>query len=362
MAASPPLLDFDALLAPIAGDEAAGDSQTIFRFRDLQKELSIEENPDDWSADDPTRPTEFKKAQWPVIMRMAKETLTRGFRDSSLNVELAPSKDLEVAIRLAEALVKIEGFAGLRDGLHLLRRLVTDCWDRINPPIEDGDASVRGDRLANLLDTPDRGARFPTTVKQVPLAVGEAGPYGYLAWKRTQEGGDKGPYTGADFEKAMMAATPAKVQTNAEDLAQAVDELKGLTQALQDKMGQEAPALLGLRGAMEDCLGLLRFMQQRLGPAAGVSTDGEAAPEGGEAGSGAGRGASRDEVYRQLARAADMLQGLEPHSPVPYLVRRAVELGRLPFPELIKALIRDANTLAELYRDFGIKDQAPSEE
>ena len=41
---------------------------------------------------------------------------------------------------------------------------------------------------------------------------------------------------------------------------------------------------------------------------------------------------SRAQVYQQLAQAAAMLQRLEPHSPIPYLINRAVELGACPSP------------------------------
>jgi type VI secretion system protein ImpA len=66
-------------------------------------------------------------------------------------------------------------------------------------------------------------------------------------------------------------------------------------------------------------------------------------------------------VYQQLAEAAARLQQLEPHSPIPYLVQRAVELGALPFPELIRALIREPNVLSELNRELGIQEPAQSD-
>ena len=69
---------------------------------------------------------------------------------------------------------------------------------------------------------------------------------------------------------------------------------------------------------------------------------------------------TRDEAYRQLAQAAEVLRQLEPHSPIPYLVRRAVELGSLSFPELIQALIREPNAITELKRELGIKEEKPS--
>jgi type VI secretion system protein ImpA len=60
-----------------------------------------------------------------------------------------------------------------------------------------------------------------------------------------------------------------------------------------------------------------------------------------------------------LAQAAALLKELEPHSPIPYLVQRAVELGALPFPELMIALIREPNVLADLNRELGIKVSPP---
>ena len=72
----------------------------------------------------------------------------------------------------------------------------------------------------------------------------------------------------------------------------------------------------------------------------------------------ASRAATRDEVYRRLADLADTLERLEPHSPIPYLIKRAVELGAMPFPLLIRALIREQGVLSELNRELGIKEEA----
>jgi type VI secretion system protein ImpA len=69
--------------------------------------------------------------------------------------------------------------------------------------------------------------------------------------------------------------------------------------------------------------------------------------------------ANREAIYAQLKQSAAVLRQLEPHSPIPYLIERAVELGKKPFPELIRALIREPNVLAELNREFGI-EEAPA--
>src|SRR5262249_49186111 len=69
------------------------------------------------------------------------------------------------------------------------------------------------------------------------------------------------------------------------------------------------------------------------------------------------RPVSRDDVYRQLTEAADLLQRLEPHSPIPYLIQKAIELGAMPFPKLMKALIRNDDIIKEMNRELGIKEE-----
>ena len=48
---------------------------------------------------------------------------------------------------------------------------------------------------------------------------------------------------------------------------------------------------------------------------------------------------SREEAYRQLLVIASYLARTEPHSPVPYLIRRGVEWGNKPLNELLGELI-----------------------
>src|SRR5262249_3896712 len=147
-------LDIEPLLAPIPGDDPAGEP-VAFDLREQLEEARKEINPDSYPEDDPMRP-EPKAADWPGIVRMTSEALTES------------SKDMMLAARLTEALVRLHGFAGFRDGLQLLRRLMDEAWDRLHPSIEDGDVEVRA-KAFNWLDDPDRGARFPITLRSVPL-------------------------------------------------------------------------------------------------------------------------------------------------------------------------------------------------
>jgi type VI secretion system protein ImpA len=341
--ASPPLLDFAALTGAIPGDNPAG-SSIPFEIRARLEEGRKEDNPDDYAPDDPMRPEQFKKADWPGIVRLAQETLTQ------------TSKDLLVASRLTEALVKQHGFAGLRDGLCLLRELAEQCWDRLHPPIEDGDLEIRAGPF-NWLDDPDHGARFPTTVRMVPLIFGEKEHYCWLDWRLSHE--NRGRVSREELDKAIRSTPPERLATVQQDINQSLEEITKLTKYLADKMGPVAPGLTGLRQAVEECRNLVQQVVQQC-PVSAPETD-KPIGEAGAVSGVAGPPTTRKEAYRQLAQAAGVLRGLEPHSPIPYLVERAVELGALPFPQLIRELVRDANILAELNRELGIKEQAPKE-
>ena len=124
----------------------------------------------------------------------------------------------------------------------------------------------------------------------------------------------------------------------------------------QDVMGDSAPRMIKLREAIEDNRGLVAEIWKRKAPVE-ESAGGEGGADGDGTGGGGGSLGSRDAIYRRLQEAADQLERLEPHSPVPFLVRKAVAFGSLPFPDLLKALIRNPDVLAELGRELGIKSE-----
>jgi type VI secretion system protein ImpA len=138
-------------------------------------------------------------------------------------------------------------------------------------------------------------------------------------------------------------------------------ELNALTEDLAAKLGAASPGMGVVRGVLDECrIFLQQIIQQRPDVAAESDKEaGEAAP--GVSPGTAGAVLSRTDLYRQVGVAAQSLRELEPHSPIPYLLLRAVELGMMPFPKLMQELIRDANVLTELKRELGIKEEPPPE-
>ncbi len=333
--ASAPCLEIEALLAPVPGENPAG---TRFPLTSRQKFEALRKDFEP-HPDDPSQPPVPKKPDWPLIKRLAAETLIK------------TSKDLEVALRLTEALVKLHGFAGLRDGLHLLHELAAQCWDRLHPIPDEGEGmGVRGERFYWITEN-ESGARFPQSVRAIPLVKVKDQGLSYQDLVAALSG--QGPVPAAAFESAEPIHGDV-----AEDVAQCTLELNGLEKILEEKCGPDAPALTGLRLALEECHKYMTKVMRQFAPASAGGAD---SPNGAEEGPGfAGGGnppavGSREEAYRHLAHIANVLEQLEPHSPIPDMLRRAIELGKMPFRQLIQELIRDPNQLTEVRREFGLK-------
>src|SRR5262245_31159357 len=149
--ASPTVLDIDPLIAAIPGKEPAG-VPLPYEVRAKLEELRKEINPADYDEDDPRRPQSYRPPDWAGIVKLARETLS------------GKSKDLLAAARLVEAIVIQERFAGLRDGMTLLHRLATDCWDRVHPMLENGETPEPREGPFKWLNQVGYGAQFPHTL------------------------------------------------------------------------------------------------------------------------------------------------------------------------------------------------------
>ena len=205
---------------------------------------------------------EIKVADWPAVITQATEVLG------------ARSKDLQVAAWLLEALVKRHGFAGLRDGLHLLWALQEQFWTSLYPEIEDGDLETR----VLLLEWVNNN--LPMSIRAVPIVQTRDGQtYSWWHWeesrgvdnlgRQNQEAMEAaladGKITGEQFDMALEAMSPVTYQTLCEDLNQSWEEFERLDQVVDEKFGRDAPSLLAVRKALEDCHTLMGDIGKKKG-------------------------------------------------------------------------------------------------
>jgi type VI secretion system protein ImpA len=146
------------------------------------------------------------------------------------------------------------------------------------------------------------------------------------------------------------------------ELADAIAVLGQLSATLGERMGRDAPALGGLASALEQARALLDAELYRRGARRAGAT---AAPPPGRLDTASepahppqlAEGPIRDraDAYARLDEVATYLQYLEPHSPVPYLIRRAAEWGQHNAVELYQELFLRLQGQINIFEMMGLE-------
>jgi type VI secretion system protein ImpA len=357
-----PIINFEEVLKPIPGASPSGKSAREVKEYDILKEARREEealSQGEWKR-------ELKAADWQKVVQVSTRILS------------GESKDLEVAAWLLEGLVKRHGFAGLRDGLRVLRELHTQFWENLHPVIEDGDREIRTGRLEVL------NKLLPPAIKFIPLVISSGGPgYGYWQYKESQdienlrrgaasdaekrrqldEALKEGKLDGDKFDKAVAATPLAHCSALLEQIVQAGQEFAQLTKILDEKYGEDAPSLRLIKEALNDCQSLMDSLVRKKG---GVGLQSSQPAEGTSSPDGATNGTPSDSItsgplrdrsaaLRQLTAVAEFSQQTEPHSPISYLVQRAAKWGEMPLDEWLQEVIKNPGVLGEVRETLGIK-------
>jgi type VI secretion system protein ImpA len=365
--ASSAVVDLNALLAPISGENLAGESVRYSGVYDAIKEArrADDELPmGEWQR-------EAKAADWLAVIKLSTEALA------------TKSKDLQLAVWLVEALVKRHSFPGLRDGFRVLQGLQETFWDSLYPEVEDGDVELRVGPLEWL------NQKLPACIQNIALTQGKE-PYSYYHWEESrrvdnlgrqdlsalQAATADGKITGEQFDAAVGATGRLFYEGIFEDLSQSKEELHKLESIVDQKFGPAAPSLIGIRKAIDDCHSLVstviktkREQDPNYKPEPTGQSGGEKVTEnpanGGavEVKSMAASGPmtwsaepkSREEAFQRLVIIANYLKRVEPQHPVSYLLERAVRWTRMPLEEWLGEVVRNEDVLKHLHDTLGIK-------
>jgi type VI secretion system protein ImpA len=351
----------DDLLNPIAGDNPAGADLRYDPLYDKIKEARREE--DDAPQGEWQRAR--KVADYPLVIKLAGEALA------------TKTKDLQLAAWLTEAMVRREGFGGLRASLELIQGLLERFWDHLYPEIEDGDLEMRAAPLEWV------GSRLDVPVLMVPLnraghdslVYKEARSFGYEAEAegdaakkaRRAEAVEAGKPTLEDFDKSFTDTPKPFYKQLTADLDGVLAALDSLNACASERFGDMAPSFRRLREVVEEVQRAAKQLLARkleidpdppelaspadgAGAAGGAMGDaGSTSGAGAAAGSGDGRMLSAEPVDRadaaaRVISAARFLRRTEPRNPASYLMLRALRWGELradggatPDPKLLDA-------------------------
>ncbi|MBU5613047.1 type VI secretion system protein TssA [Geomonas azotofigens] len=249
-------LSIEKLLLPISAESPAGRDlrytpvyEEIMEARRCEDAVAM----GDWQHD-------VKQADWGKAISLAVSVLS------------TETKDLQVAVWLAEALSVAEGFAGLALGLELVTGLTERFWETAYPQTEDGDHEYRATPFQFLAD------KIPLRVRQIPLTDPEVTPgYSWLRWRESRdvgsEAGLRNRYGEIDEDKkSRRDQLLAESAVSAEDFDAAVARsggaygaalheritscshgLRRLETVLEEKFPAVPPSLAELASVIADC-------------------------------------------------------------------------------------------------------------
>ncbi|RMF32872.1 MAG: type VI secretion system protein TssA [Chlorobiota bacterium] len=363
------IVEIEHLVEPISEDAPAGTDQSA-----TPQYLQII---DAMREDDPTIAREQweqpRTADWAKVQQLCEELLE------------TKTKDLQVAIWLCQALLHNYGIEGLNDGILLTGVLCQNYWEWLYPVLEEPNLLYRRTNLLtkffNKLDEQLRSLKLtqPSDPELQPYTWGDYLDTSHIDRLDDQEKRraiEQGRATTEMFSSSLRSTADDYIVQLAAGVAQSQLLLGELESIVQQRCEELRPLLEDATdadfslGAGKEALNLLGQFLQRVCTERGIGSEGdaesEASPEVGDESPGSSRGSisalgTREDAYRALERIADFLGKIEPHSPVPYLLRRAIKWGRMTAQELLQELYENAPDVAQLYRLLGLQPPEESE-
>ena len=357
---------FAQALQPIAGASPTG---IPMRYDPIYSRLADARRAEDPSLAQGVWQREVKRADWKLATELALEILTKH------------SKDIQVAAWLVESETRRRGFAGLAPSLSLLTGLCRDFWDGLYPAIEDGDLDARLAPLQWLNE------KLPIVLHQIPITQSGNISETRLTWtdyvnaqrhemvrqndsKAAVQAESGGRITLEAFNDSAEATPEAVLHATCEALAQAETALAQLSEVLERAAGREAPSLGRLRDSIADIADwandLLPEPATQIPDAPEMEDaplpDHEPAAQAPRLAPAikpqpAGPITSREEAYQRLGEVADYLFQTERHSPVPYIIQRAILWGELPLHELLIEISSNGSDLSQVLNILGLRSR-----
>jgi type VI secretion system protein ImpA len=354
---SPPL-DPESILQPVSEASPTGEDLRTAMADTTFSEL--DELAKSVSADEDVTGGDGKEADWVGAERLATEALGR-------------SKDLQLAAWVTLARVHQNGFEALIEGLDLMTRLLETYWDRLYPGPDEDDGSLdleyrgmpigwldqrlaaSGGRIGALEAVPfvpRQGDRWLNWLDR--RRAGEVDKYATESPDRYQEMLEAGQVSTEGWTAAVQSADPQALREAAQLAASSEEAVNRFNTRCRELFGEsDAPGLFLTSPVIGDIHAYLAgVIPAEDGAAESAEAMGEEVAAGGEpTASGA---QSRAGAVAKLQEAADYFRRTEPHSPISYLIQRAVRWANMPFDQLMRDYIKDEATLGQVWEVLGL--------
>jgi len=334
------MLDIEKLLVPVSDQQPCGEDLAFSSEIDA---IVRARQADDPSIEQGAWVTDLKEADWKFVAKQCAQLIEKR------------SKDLQLAVWLAEAGVKTGGVRGLAESLELIAALCERYWDGMYPqPDEDGHER----RIGNLAWV---AARIAPWLRAAALTEGSPA-YGLSDFDAARAHGGEAL---AKLEAARQRGARSFYQQLLRDCSQckaAIDRLEGSVDA---RLGSDGPSFSAAKSGLESVLMFVKPLAGEEGAVKGAAPSAQAvaAAEQGSpataapvsAGPGAGGPLqSRVQALAQLRAVAEFFRRTEPHSPVAYLADKAAHWGEQPLHVWLRAVVKDDASFAHIEELLGV--------
>ncbi len=294
-------------------------------------------------------------AQFKPEQQVGDQVIEAEDADYGAVVSLAPkllekTRDLRVAVYLAEAVLNRDGFSGFANVLDYIHRALQEYWETVHPQLDADDDDDPTERLNALLGLVSADGVL-RQLRMAPLADGRM--MGKITLRHVAvTRGEMGPPP--DMEVVPDTATLlATIKDTPEDklaqildgLGEAITHVDGIEALLDEKVPGRSPDFTPLREMLQTGLEVLRA------EVGGDLPEDDSLPEVGETAPVVGTQAqgsavsginSQADVTRTIDLILDYYKRNEPSSPVPLILARARRLVSADFMTIIKDIAASA--------------------
>jgi type VI secretion system protein ImpA len=329
-------MNLEELLAPVSIDNPCGEDLAFSSELDAIAKARVADDP---SIEQGAWVTELKEADWKFVASGCTKLLK------------ARSKDLRLAVWLAEASAKTTGLRGFGDSLLVVAGLCERYWDTLYPQPDEGSFEQRVGNLCWI------AARAPQLAREVALTEGAGTAFSLIDFDSARAHAGDGE--AADVDAARRRTSPRFYQALLDDSAHCVAALAELERVTDEKLGADGPGFTAARAALQDVIHFVTPFAREAGVPAkeGAAQAAAAAPAPVAAAGGGLHGGlqSRAQALAQLRAVAEFFRRTEPHSPVAYLADKAANWGEQPLHVWLRSVVKDQAVFEQLEEMLGMQ-------
>ncbi|WP_201595106.1 type VI secretion system protein TssA [Psychrobacter vallis] len=368
------MTNIDTLIAPIDGSHHGVGEDLIFDPR--MDAIVAARQEDDPLLAQGNWVTELKIADWDFVKNQCADLLSH------------TSKDMKLALWYVDALSHTDHLAGIGHGLLLLQALNEEYWLTMYPPLDGEEDSM--DIRAGLLSWFVKA--LTDDIKQLSLADTKTQKYNYNYYltardhdKQRQQNPDGEMHNQlilSDYNHAIKNSSEFWQQALMTNLNTITEQWQTLTDQLNSLMGMDAPVF----APVTDLLAALSQHLRSLLPESAINENGAGKENAadmmdnekvtldndGQAAntinttltsfnpSNRDHQSNRQQALKLLSQIQDYFATNEPHSPVTFLLGRAIDWADMPLDQWLTHIIKNEDQLAMLSDMIGIQTKRDS--